>query len=81
MNVLSLDDILAEIEQGLSFLESDLKDLPDRHRSMEAVFDATWRQLTQAEQAVFRAVMRLSGWLHSGWRRSKLLVQRLGNLP
>ncbi len=80
MNVLSLGDILAEIEQGLSFLESDLKDLPDRHRSMEAVFDATWRQLTQAEQAVFAgyASFRVASL---GQRRSKLLVHRLGNLP
>ncbi len=61
MNVLSLDDILAEIEQGLSFLESDLTDLPDRHRSMEAVFDATWRQLTQAEQSVFARLCVFQG--------------------
>jgi predicted ATPase len=52
-NVLSLDDIVTEIEQGLSFLESDLHDLPDRHRNMEAVFDVSWRRLTKAEQAVF----------------------------
>ncbi len=52
-SVLSLTDIVAEIEQGLSFLESDLHDLPDRHRSMEAVFDVTWRRLANAEQTIF----------------------------
>jgi len=52
-NVLSVADIVAEIEQGLFFLESDLHDLPDRHRSMEAVFDVSWRRLAKAEQAAF----------------------------
>jgi predicted ATPase len=52
-NVLSLSDIVAEVEQGLSFLESDLHDLPDRHRNMEAVFEVSWRRLARAEQAVF----------------------------
>ena len=52
-NVLSLDDIVAEIEQGLSFLESDLHDLPDRHRNMEAVFEVSWRRLAKTEQAIF----------------------------
>jgi predicted ATPase len=51
--VLSIGDILAEIEQGLSFLESDLADLPDRHRSMEAVFEVTWRRLAADEQQLF----------------------------
>jgi DNA-binding SARP family transcriptional activator/predicted ATPase len=52
-NVLSLDDIVLEIRRGLSFLESDLSDLPDRHRNLEAVFDVSWRRLTRAEQMVF----------------------------
>ena len=49
----TMDDIVAEIAQGLSFLESDLHDLPDRHRSMEAVFDVSWRRLSESEQDIF----------------------------
>jgi len=52
-NVLSLGDIMTEIEQGLSFLESDLHDLPDRHRNMEAVFEVSWQRLAKAEQLIF----------------------------
>lgn len=52
-NLLSLTDISAEIEHSLSFLESDLRDWPDRHRSMEAVFNVSWRRLSSAEQTLF----------------------------
>jgi predicted ATPase len=52
-NVLSVTDIVVEIEKGLSFLFSDLSDLPDRHRSLEAVFDVSWQRLTMDEQRVF----------------------------
>ena len=53
VTVLSLDDIVAEIEKGLSFLESDLYDLPKRHRNMEAVFDVSWYRLDQLDQKRF----------------------------
>ena len=49
-NVLSLADIVAEIEQGLSFLESYLHDLPDRHRNMTTVFEVSWRRLAKDER-------------------------------
>lgn len=53
VTVLSLDDIVTEIEKGLSFLESDLHDLPERHRNMEAVFDVSWNRLDQTDQKIF----------------------------
>ncbi|HSG17227.1 MAG TPA: BTAD domain-containing putative transcriptional regulator [Anaerolineae bacterium] len=52
-NVLSLADIVTEIEHGLSFLESDLHDLPDRHRNMKVVFEVSWQQLAREEQLLF----------------------------
>jgi len=45
-----LDEIANEIERGLGFLETNLQDVPDRHRSIQAVFESTWEQLTPAEQ-------------------------------
>lgn len=52
-NVLSVNDITVEIEQGLPFMEGDLHDLPERHRSMEAVFNVTWRRMPKDEQTIF----------------------------
>ncbi len=52
-NVLSLADIVVEIEHGLSFLESDLYDLPDRHRNMKAVFEVSWQRLASDERDLF----------------------------
>lgn len=52
-NILSVNDIVAQLEEDISLLESDLADLPDRHRSMEAVFEVTWRRLPEAEGRLF----------------------------
>jgi tetratricopeptide (TPR) repeat protein len=41
---------------GLDFLQSDLRDLPERQRSMRAVFDHSWRLLTQREQEAFQGL-------------------------
>ncbi len=38
-------EILTEIDQSLDFLESDSPDVPERHRSVRAVFDHSWRLL------------------------------------
>lgn len=58
--------IAGEIAQSLDLLVSPLIDLPDRHRSMTAVFAHSWQMLTPAEQAllarlsVFRGPFSLS---------------------
>jgi len=54
-------EIVSEIEHSLDFLAADWADLPDRQRSMRAVFDHSWRLLTGREQAVFRAVSVFRG--------------------
>jgi predicted ATPase/DNA-binding SARP family transcriptional activator len=53
VDTLSLADIAGEIERGLAFLETPLRDVPDRHRSIQAVFDASWRRLSDAQQDAF----------------------------
>lgn len=45
--------IAAEIERNLTFLTSNLRNIPQRHRSMQAVFNHSWTLLTPAEQAIF----------------------------
>jgi len=53
VDMLSLGDIASEIEQGLDLLETATQDVPERHRSMEAVFNGTWRRLSLVEQSLF----------------------------
>jgi predicted ATPase/transcriptional regulator with XRE-family HTH domain len=55
--VLTLPEIAAEIDRGLDFLSQDHHDSPDRHRSLRAALDHSWRLLDRAEQ---RAVAQLS---------------------
>lgn len=42
-----------EIEAGLDFLSTNLRNVPDRHRSLRAAFDYAWRLLPAEVQAVF----------------------------
>lgn len=56
VDVLPLDDIAAEISKSLDFLESESKGVPDRHRSMRAVFDYSWSMLTDDERTMFCAL-------------------------
>ncbi len=55
--LLSLQEIADEISHGLDFLETNWRDLPERQRSLRAVFNSTWSRLTSAEQDAF---MKLS---------------------
>jgi tetratricopeptide (TPR) repeat protein len=43
-------DIAANVAQGLDVLTTTIRDLPARHRSMAAAFDASWRLLTLRER-------------------------------
>ncbi len=51
--IMSASDILNAIRQSLQFLETDLRDVAERHRSMEAVFDATWQYLGEPSRQIF----------------------------
>ncbi len=51
------EEIAEEIERDLGFLAAPLRDLPDRHRSVRAAFEHSWRLLTPPERQV---LMRLS---------------------
>ncbi|MBL8134046.1 MAG: protein kinase [Anaerolineae bacterium] len=53
ISTLTPGEIAAEMQANLDFLESDYADLPERQRSMRAVFDYSWNLLTEAEQQVF----------------------------
>ena len=53
VDMLSLEEIAAEIQRSLDFLETELRDMPERHSSMGAVLDTSWQRLSQAEQDAF----------------------------
>jgi serine/threonine protein kinase/predicted ATPase/Tfp pilus assembly protein PilF len=53
LEALPLDEIKTEIEKSLDFLETDLRDVPERHRSLRAVADNTWNLLTEDERETF----------------------------
>ncbi len=57
VEMFSLPEIAAEISQSLDFLETELRDVPDRHRSIHAIFDSSWNQLSATEREIF---MKLS---------------------
>lgn len=52
----SLAQIIAGIGQSLDFLSTQLRDVDARHRSVRAVFEASWRLLAPAEQDVLAAL-------------------------
>ncbi|MCB0213930.1 MAG: tetratricopeptide repeat protein, partial [Anaerolineae bacterium] len=61
MNVLSLAEIAAELSHSLDLLESELRDVPNRHRSMRLVFDRSWQRLTAQEQTLFKTLSIFRG--------------------
>jgi DNA-binding SARP family transcriptional activator/predicted ATPase len=52
VRVLSPAEIAKEIEGSLDFLSASVRDLPERHRSMRAVFEHSWQRLAAREQQV-----------------------------
>lgn len=52
----SLVQIRDEIRRSLDFLSTRMRDADPRHRSMRAVFEASWQQLLTEEQAVLAAL-------------------------
>src|SRR5262245_29960769 len=52
LRVLSCQEIVREVEQNLDFLATSLRNVPERHRSMRAVFEHSWNLLSEQEQHV-----------------------------
>ncbi len=50
LNVLSCVDIAREIEKNFDFLKTSQRNLPERHRSLRAAFEHSWRLLTDEER-------------------------------
>ncbi|MFV1999572.1 MAG: hypothetical protein ACC654_04330, partial [Acidimicrobiia bacterium] len=53
VDALQVSEIATEIAKSIDFLESEAGDVPDRHRSIRAVFDYSWSLLSDDERRVF----------------------------
>jgi predicted ATPase/DNA-binding SARP family transcriptional activator len=63
--MLSCQEIDAEIERDLDFLSVSARDVPERHRSLRAVFEHSWKLLSEDE----RDVIRKLSVFHGGFQR------------
>lgn len=50
VRILSPAEIATEIERSLDFLKTQMSDMPERHRSVRAVFDRSWQTLSVDEK-------------------------------
>ncbi|MEZ4866004.1 MAG: BTAD domain-containing putative transcriptional regulator [Caldilineaceae bacterium] len=58
---LSCAGIAGEMERSLDMLATTARNVPDRHRSLHAVFDHSWRMLSAHEQAVLQRLSIFRG--------------------
>jgi class 3 adenylate cyclase len=61
VDMLPAAEIADEIGKSLDFLETENADVPDRHRSVRAVFDHSWRLLSEDERKIFTALSVFRG--------------------
>ncbi|MGD2078379.1 MAG: adenylate/guanylate cyclase domain-containing protein, partial [Chloroflexota bacterium] len=61
VDTISLGEIAAEIERGLDFLETDLRDIPARQRSIRAIFEGSWERLDAPDRSLFKKLSVFRG--------------------
>jgi predicted ATPase/transcriptional regulator with XRE-family HTH domain len=52
VGMLSCQEIAREIQSNMDFLTSSMRDIPERHRSIRATFDHSWKLLSDEERGV-----------------------------
>jgi predicted ATPase/Tfp pilus assembly protein PilF len=70
VRVMSCEQITEEITSSLDFLTTSLRNIPERHRSIRAVFDSSWNLLQPEEQRVLRQLSVFRGGFQSEAARS-----------
>ncbi|MFL5806525.1 MAG: tetratricopeptide repeat protein, partial [Roseiflexaceae bacterium] len=63
VRLVPLSEIERQIRAHLDVLATSLRDVPERHRSLRAVFDHSWNLLSEGERALFSHVAVFRG----GW--------------
>lgn len=59
--MLSCQEIAEEIERDLDFLSVSARDIPERHRSLRAVYERSWQLLSEDERNVIRRLSVFHG--------------------
>lgn len=77
IHLLSCQEIAAEIARNLDFLATPARNVPERHRTMRAVFDHSWQLLTPDEQRVLRQLAVFQG----GFTRDLAVAVSSATLP
>lgn len=65
VDTLAMEEIASEISQNMDFLESEMRDLPERHRSMRAAFEYSWNLLSEEERTAFARMAIFRGGFES----------------
>ena len=53
LQILNVNEITKELDKGFDILATDLRDAPERHKSIRAVYNHSWSLLHQTEQEIF----------------------------
>lgn len=61
LKVLPCEQIAAEMQHSMDFLVTTLRNVPERHQSIRAVFNHSWRLLTEEERRVFEKLSVFRG--------------------
>jgi len=61
LRTLSAQEICQEIEKNLDFLVTSMRDVPERHRSLRAVFDYSWNLLSGPEKETLKKLSIFRG--------------------
>jgi predicted ATPase len=67
LRVLECDGIVRELEKSFDALEADVRDIPERHRTLRAVFDYSWNLIGERQRealcrlALFRGAFDQDG--------------------
>ncbi len=77
MGMLTCAEIAREIESNMDFLATSMRNIPERHRSLRASFDHSWRLISDAERDT---LSRLSIF-HGGFDRTAAEKVAGANLP
>jgi tetratricopeptide (TPR) repeat protein len=77
VKTLPLAGIAEELGRGLEVLKTGWRNIPDRHRSLRAVFDHSWQLLSPEEQKGFRKL----AVFHDGFRRKAAKQVTGASLP
>jgi DNA-binding SARP family transcriptional activator/predicted ATPase len=66
VDILSLNEIAAEVQRGIDLLETNSRDVPAQQRSIRAMFDHSWNLLIPPEQEVFQSLAIFRGGCKRG---------------